>query len=106
MHNRNKVKWNPFNSLINGDQVAKELSKQTQKQAKPILSEDQLTEISKKLIDALTTKSLINIKYYENGVFFTLEGIAKFYNKNTNSIIINNKNIYLTQIIDINLVNF
>jgi len=106
MHNRNKVKWNPFNSLINGTKIVNELDKNHQKFSKPTLSEDQLNEISKTLIESLTTKSKINVKYYENGNFYNLEGIIKFFDKFNKYIIITNKKIYLNQIININFINF
>ena len=106
MHNRNEVKWNPFNSLINGTKIIKELNNEHQKISKPILSEDQLNEISQKLIEALTTKSLINIKYYENGEFHNLKGIINYFNKQKNSITINYNTIYLTQIIDITEITY
>ena len=76
------------------------------KHSKPTLSEDQLNEISKNLIDSLTTKSRINIKYYENGDFYKLEGIINYFDKFNHNIIINKKKIYLNQIININFINF
>lgn len=106
MQSRNEIKWNPFNSLMNGTKIINDLDKNHQKCSKPILSEDQLAEISQKLIEALTTKSLINLKYYENGEFLNLEGIINCYDKQNNSIIINHKSIYFNQIIDIILINF
>lgn len=106
MHNRNEVKWNPFNSLMNGNKIINELASTQTKCAKPILSEDQLNEISKTLIESLTTKSKINIKYYENGNFYNLEGIINFFDKFNKYIIITNKKIYLNQIININFINF
>ena len=106
MQSRNEIKWNPFNSLMNGNKIINDLDHKHQKFSKPTLSEDQLTEISQKLIEALTTKSLINIKYYENGEFLNLEGIINYYDKQNNSIIINHKCIYFNQIINIILINF
>lgn len=106
MLNRNSVKWNPFNALINGNKIIKELDNNNQKISKPNLSEDQLNDINKKMIDALTTKSLINLKYYEKGNLFYIDGIISYFDKTNNSIIINHKTIYLTQIIDIKFINF
>ena len=106
MHNRNEVKWAPFNSLINGNKLINELEKENKKLPKPILSEDQLNEISQKLIDAITTKSVIKVKYYQNGNIYLIKGIINYFNKQKNSIIINNKLVYLTQIIDIIEINY
>ena len=106
MHNRNEIKWNPFNSLINGNKIIEELNDIKTKCEKPILSEDQLNEINKLLIDSFTTKSKINIQYYENGNFYNLEGIINYFNNFNNYIIISNKKIYLNQIINIKFVNF
>lgn len=106
MHNRNEVKWNPFNSLINGTKIITDLDKEHQKFSKPTLSEDQLNEISQKLINAITTKSLINIKYYENGEFYNLKGIINYFNKTNHYLKINHKIIYLSQIIDIKQITY
>lgn len=106
MHNRNEVKWNPFNSLMNGNKIINELASTKSKHSKPVLSEDQLNEISKTLIESFTTKSQINIKYYENGNTYNLKGIINFFDKFNKYIIITNKKIYLNQIININFINF
>lgn len=106
MHNRNEVKWAPFNSIINGNHLIQELEKETKKIPKPILSDDQLEIINKKLFEAYTTKSLIIIKYYQNGNIYSIKGIMKFLNKSFKYISINNKNIYWSQIISIDFINF
>ena len=106
MHNRNEVKWAPFNSLIKGNHLIKEIEQENQKISKPILSEDQLLIISEKLFEAFTTKSLINIKYYKNGNIYLLKGIINFINKNDQYIMINNKKVFCNQIINIEFINF
>lgn len=106
MHNRNEVKWAPFNSLINGNHLIKEIEEELKKASKPILSEDQLEYISEKLFEALTTQSLIKIKYYQNGNFYYLKGIINYLNKNSQYILINQQKIYINQIIDIEFIIF
>jgi len=106
MHNRNEVKWNPFNSLINGNKTINEIEKNMKKISKPILSDDQLIEIGKNIIDSFTTKSKITIKYFEYGEFYNLTGIIEFFDKFNKYIILNKKKIYLNQIININFINF
>lgn len=106
MHNRNEVKWNSFNSLINGNKTIKEVENNIKKISKPILSNEQLLEIGRIVFDSYTTKSKIKVKYYENGFFYNIEGIINFFDKFDKYIIILNKKIYLNQIININFINF
>lgn len=106
MHNRNEVKWAPFNSLINGNHLIKEIEKENKKISKPILSEDQIEFINEKIFEASTTKALINIKYYQNGNIYILKGIINLLNKNNQYIIINNVKIFCNQIISIDFINF
>ena len=106
MHNRNEVKWAPFNSLINGDKLIKELDKEHKKISKPILSEDQLETINKLIFEGLTTKSLITIKYYQNGNIYSKKGIISCLNKNNQYIVINNTKIFCNQIIELEFINF
>lgn len=106
MHNRNEVKWAPFNSLINGNKLIKELEQENTKVSKPILSEDQLEAINEKIFEATTTKSLINIKYYQKGNMYFEKGIINFLNRNNQYILINNLKIFCNQIISIEFINF
>ena len=106
MLNRNEIKWNPFNALINGNKLINELNELKKQKPKPILSEDQLIEIGNKILESFTTKSKINIEYYEKGTFYHINGIINYLDKFNKYIIITNKKIYLNQRININFINF
>lgn len=61
--NRNKIKWLPFNSIINTQETLKERQIISSKHSMPILSEEQINELEENIIFNYYAKkkSLLNI---------------------------------------------
>lgn len=60
------IKWEPFNSLMDGNKVKKDIAKFKNKLNMPSLSNDQLEEINYYLNLAIKEDIEINIKYFDN----------------------------------------
>lgn len=102
MHERDNIKWAPFNSVINGNDVIKELKEEKSRINKPTLSEDQIKELETIIIEAATDKSLVEIIFYKNNHLYKVTGIITNIDTIKKKITINNQNsYYFTNIIKI-----
>lgn len=64
---RGIIKWRPFDSVISGNKVVKELLKERSKIKRPILSEEQENNLEQKLVIAFYTNSEVKVAYFNNG---------------------------------------
>ncbi len=94
MHKRENVKWAPFNSVINGDEVLKEIKEKKEKRNKPILSEDQLEELERLVMESLADQCEIEIIFYKNNRFYKTSGIITAVDKIQKKLTINNNTSY------------
>lgn len=102
MNDRGIVKWAPFNSVINGNQVLNEINYERNKISKPILSEEQITVLEENIITAYSERSIINLYFYKNGCINIINGQITKLDPVNKIITINNKTrIYFNNIIDI-----
>ena len=67
MHDRGMIKWLPFNSLINGEEIVSSIEKEKAKINKPILSEEQTLELENNILESLINKVPLIFKVYKNG---------------------------------------
>ncbi len=70
---RGIIKWQPFESLESSNQIIKSLILEKRKITKPILSEEEITEIEDKIVEAYYSKENITIYYYKNGLINSLK---------------------------------
>lgn len=102
MNDRGVIKWAPFNSVINGNEVLEEIKFEKSKITKPILSEEQVANLEEKIIIAYSGKVLISLYFYKNGYINIINGRITKLDSVNKIIIINNKTkIYFDNIIDI-----
>lgn len=102
MNDRGMVKWAPFNSVINGSEILKEINFEKCKVTKPILSEEQIRELEEKIITAYSGNILTSIYFYKNGHINIINGrITKLDSVNKIIIIDNKSKIYFNNIINI-----
>lgn len=94
MHDRNNIKWAPFNSVINGSDVLKEINEEKSRVTKPVLSEDQLEEIENKIFEAMANESTIELIFYKNNHFYKTTGKITNVSPAQKKITINHKNSY------------
>lgn len=100
--NRDNIRWAPFNSVINGNDVIKELKDEQSRFKKPVLSEEQINELEEQIMDSYFSKTKINIIYYKNEHAYKTQGIVTKINSATKNITINDKNtIYFGNILKI-----
>ncbi len=106
MNDRGMIKWAPFNSVINGSQVIKEIKFEKSKINKPILSEEQIANLEEKIITAYAGNSVIKLYFYKNEHINIIDGKITKLDSVNKKIIINNKtSIYFNNIIDILIKN-
>lgn len=102
MNDRGIVKWAPFNSVINGNQLLDEINYERNRISKPILSEEQIADLEENIITAYSERSIINLYFYKNGCINIINGQITKLDPANKIIIINNKTrIYFNNIIDI-----
>lgn len=102
MNDRGIVKWAPFNSVINGNQLLDEINYERNRISKPILSEEQIADLEENIITAYSERSIINLYFYKNGCINIINGQITKLDPANKIITINNKTrIYFNNIIDI-----
>lgn len=106
MRDRGMIKWAPFNSVINGNDVKKEIKEENNKIPKPTLSEEQIFNLEQEIIDSYQNQSVIELKYYKNQHIYKITGIITKIDSVTKKIVINNDFIiYFNNIIQISKKN-
>ncbi|MFP4177954.1 MAG: YolD-like family protein [Acholeplasmataceae bacterium] len=68
---RGIIKWAPFDSLVGYHSLLQEMKQRLKKRPKPILSEDELEALNRKLRTAYEKKREIECRYYRKGYFVT-----------------------------------
>ncbi len=101
MIDRGIIKWLPFDSCYSSSKIVKEIKKEKEKAILPILSDDQLMVIENKIKDAYELRYSIQIKYFYNDSINIINGKINGINLAEKKIYINNKSIYLRQILEI-----
>ncbi len=103
MNDRKMIKWIPFDSVINSQIVANNLSKEKENITMPILSEEQILDINNKIIDSYNLNQEIIINYFKNNKVNKITSkIKKIDIIKKRIILTNNSYIYFNQIIYIN----
>lgn len=101
MQDRSAVKWAPFNSVINGNDVMNELVKEKNKISHPILTEDKILEIEEYILESFNSSTEINIKYYKNYQLYRISGFITKIDPLNKKIVLNNDiSLYFNNIID------
>lgn len=101
MQDRNYIKWMPFNSVINSNQVLNDLLLQKNKISKPTLSEDQIDYLNDKIFEVYTNHIKVNLFIFKNNNIIKLIGFVNNINVNKKYITFNNNHIYFNQILKI-----
>lgn len=102
MHDRGIIKWQPFNSVSSSKEEMIKLNHLKEKTKLPILDDEQINLIEKKIIEAYYLKNPILITYYQNGYFYNLNSdIKKIDCLHKIIYFTNGISLYFTQIIKI-----
>ena len=86
MNNRNEIKWQPFNSLMNSYEVLKNLEKERTLKKLPILSDDEKEVLEKLLLKAFHTKVMVKVIYFWQNQYFSKLGFIMSLDTHTNKI--------------------
>ena len=103
--NRESAKWAPFESLFKTKDFLEEYESKLLLHPKPLLSEDELSELETSLLDAYHTQEKVEVTYYYQGRDYHKQGIirliaqGKVYFGDSTSL-------YLDQILKIKDTNF
>ena len=100
--NRGMVKWAPFAAVAPGSLMVNEVLSKKNKVKMPVLSEDQIEDINRKITTAHHNKEIVKIKYFRGGKYYEKRGIIEEINVNTAKIVLNDGfSVFFSQIIEI-----
>ncbi len=71
---RGFIKWQPFESLGPSKQVINSLVREKSKIPKPVLSEDETSNLEAKIIEAYYSKEKVILSYYQSGFIQKVQG--------------------------------
>lgn len=101
MNDRKMLKWAPFASVVTPQKVVEEIQSNKSKITKPELDEDELEKLNQQLFESFSSHISVQITFYENYDFNTVNGVIKKIDMTRKTILINDKFIYASQIISI-----
>ena len=101
MSDRGMIKWAPFNSVVNGKKIIYEILDDKSKIKKPILSDEQIDNLEKKLLLHFYDHEEVKIDYFYNGKIYPLKGNIKKIDSIYHKIYLNNLILYFDQIIKV-----
>ena len=100
--NRGMVKWAPFAAVAPGSSMVNEVLAKKNKVKMPVLSDDQIEEINRKISTAFHNKDVIKIRYYRSGKYYEKRGIIEEISINTAKIVLTDGfSVFFSQIIEI-----
>ncbi len=107
MHDRGEIKWAPFNSIINGKYIVSEIENKKKRINKPMLSDEQINNIEKTILEALTNKVMVDLTFYKEGFLYHDKGIILKVDSSLKKIYLNNTHIlYFWDIINIKTISY
>lgn len=101
MQNNHHLRWNAFNSLLNGNHVIEELNTKRNNFIMPSLTEEQIIELGKKINQAYLQQKTIKISYCNQNKLLCINGIIKKVDLINQLLKINNQAIYFEKIVNI-----
>lgn len=102
MIDRGMAKWAPFNSVVPGTVMVNDVLKKKNVVQMPMLSEDQINDMEKRIIVSYNNQSIVKVKYFRSGRYYVRNGKITNIDCNYRKIILNgNFPVYFSQIIEI-----
>lgn len=100
---RGMIKWQPFNSLINGKYIVNSILKEKAKISKPIISDEDQKTLEEKIIEAYYCQNKVTITYYQNGFLLKIKSKIKKIDNIYKIIYLDDKTLLFKQILGIDL---
>lgn len=102
---RGIIKWAPFHSLVGQRQLIDNVLKEKKKISKPKLSQEQMEQNEKLIIEAFYEQIKVCISYFKEGLIYTTTANITQIDYTFKKIYLNNQKILLfTQIIEISML--
>ncbi|MBQ6840631.1 MAG: YolD-like family protein [Bacilli bacterium] len=98
---RGMIKWQPFDSVVSGKQVVRDVLKKKNEIKMPALSEEQRNSIEEKLILSFYENEKITLDYYYQGKLLKLCDNIKKIDSTYRKIYFSNKTLLFDQIVKI-----
>ncbi|MCH5167241.1 MAG: YolD-like family protein [Erysipelotrichales bacterium] len=95
MHDRGMIKWAPFASVINGNEVLREIDEEKTRIEKPSLSSEQIEYLEYDLIESYNNSNIVEVIFYKQYHIYKIEGIITKIDGVTKKITINNNKTLL-----------
>ena len=100
--NRGMIKWAPFSAVAPGTYMVNEVLEKKNKVTMPTLSEDQIEEISHRVMESFNNKDVVWIKFFRGGKYYKKQGIIANIDRNTAKITLSDGFVvFFSQIIEI-----
>ena len=90
-NDRGMIKWAPFNSLMNGQNIVNSLVFEKGKVNKPSISEEEQKILEEKIIEAYYCQNMILITYYKEGFLLKTKAKVKKIDSIYKTIYLNNQ---------------
>lgn len=104
MKDRGMIKWMPFDSVVSSKKVVQSIIQEKSKVLKPILSEEQMTEIENRLWEGFHNQITIHISYYFQGTIRKKDSIILCIQRNEKKIIFKDYSyLYFDQILNVSI---
>ena len=102
MLDRGMIKWAPFASVINGNEVIREIEEEKARIEKPSLSEEQIESLEHDLIESYNNSHIVDVIFYKQYHIYKITGIITKLDGATKKITINNnKTLFFSNILAI-----
>ena len=102
--NRGMIKWQPFNAVINSNDIIKDINKEMGKTNIPMLSQDILQKIEQDILMAYYSNSIIELTYFSNGYLYKIKKKIKKIDSIYKRIYLDNSCLFFKQIIDTKII--
>ena len=102
---RENIKWAPFESLFHSKVLEKEILEEKSLCSKPILSEDNLEILEKKILSAYHTQSFIFLNYFFHGHIYHKKTCILFLDYHQRKIFLeDHTSIYFEQVLSLDFL--
>lgn len=101
---RGMIKWQPFNSIINGKQISHELSRKRNTCTMPYLMDEEIAKNNKNILCAYNTHSKIKLQYFDNYEIKEITSLIRKINSTKKEIVLEHQTISFYQIINVGII--
>lgn len=102
MSDRGMIKWLPFDSVTSSKKMVHSIMKEKNKITKPVLSEEQIKEIERGILEGFHNQNILRIVYFYRGSYQIKQGLILDLQENQKKIILeDHSSLYFDQIVQV-----